>query len=101
MDATTPQPVPEQLAGSGVMLVDSVSGVLLPVEFELVTVTTSAMVAASHKLTYTWLLSAAAVANMRSASDAGYTVQMPRTNSPPTQHTVSKRIALPTTAIET
>src|SRR5579864_610667 len=63
--ATTPQPAPEQLAGSGVMLVDSVSGMLLPMEFVLVTVTTSAMVAASHKLTYTWLLSAAAVTNIR------------------------------------
>ncbi len=44
----------------------STSGVLLPpCEMLLVVVTTSAMLAASQILTYTWLLSMAGVANIR------------------------------------
>jgi hypothetical protein len=50
--------------GAG-MSVTSVSGELLPVEIVFVPVTTSAMTPASQTLTYTWLLSDAAVVYIR------------------------------------
>jgi hypothetical protein len=60
------QPTPVQGPSGAGMLEISVSGALFPpVEMVLVVVTTSAMAPASQMLTYTWLLSVAAVANIR------------------------------------
>ncbi len=64
--ATVLQLAPEQVPRGAGRSVISVSGALLPpAEIVLVVVRTSAMVPASQMLTYTWLLSAAAAANIR------------------------------------